>query len=67
MKTGEVWSAPVGESFLVCPVPDCKHIAPIITKVHCRMHHNMEREEIEKKYGGPRIVKMNGGFTNVDH
>lgn len=36
-----------------CPFPDCGHRAEVITKVHCRNEHNMEREELFKKYGKP--------------
>lgn len=42
-----------GNSILRCPVPGCDHTGSIITKVHCRMAHNMERDEVKKKYGMP--------------
>lgn len=40
-----------------CPYPNCDHIGLIITKVHCRTHHNMEREELFKKYGYPEPIE----------
>lgn len=36
-----------------CPYPECWHVGSIITKVHCRTHHNMERDELFDKYGKP--------------
>lgn len=39
-----------------CPFPECTHVGEIITKVHCRMKHNMERDEMFKKYGEPKTV-----------
>lgn len=42
-----------------CPHPDCDHIGDLITKVHCRMHHGMERDELFEKYGKPEGVYMN--------
>ncbi|MEK5069783.1 hypothetical protein [Sporosarcina sp. FSL K6-1508] len=48
------WYA-AGSGLLKCPVPDCGHAAPIITKVHCRTH-GMEREEIKEKFGLPKKV-----------
>lgn len=58
MKTGEVWSSKSSESMVVCPVPGCNHKGQIITKVHCRMAHGMEREEIEKLYGLPQEKRL---------
>lgn len=43
---------------LKCPVPGCTHQAPILTKVHFRLEHNMERHEVEKKYGMPEIITI---------
>lgn len=39
-----------------CPYPDCSHSGLLITKVHCRMHHNMEREEVFALYGEPKTL-----------
>lgn len=58
MKTGEVWSSKSFESMVVCPVPGCNHKGQIITKVHCRLVHGMEREEIGKKYGLPQEERV---------
>lgn len=41
---------------VMCPVPDCGHIGSFISKIHCRMHHGMEREEVYKKYGIPKSM-----------
>lgn len=60
------WSAPNG-SRLRCPVPGCTHTGDIITKLHCRTAHNMEREEVKKKYGMPIIVGVRSGFSNVSN
>lgn len=40
-----------------CPVEGCKHMGTVITKVHYRNVHNLEREKAEKKYGKPTIAK----------
>jgi len=42
---------------LKCPVEGCKHVGEVITKAHCRIAHNMERNEVSKKYGMPTIVE----------
>lgn len=42
-----------GNAILRCPVPGCDHTGSIITKVHCRLTHEMEREEIKKLHGMP--------------
>lgn len=42
-----------------CPHPDCDHVGELITKVHCRMHHNMERDELIGTYGQPQPVELN--------
>lgn len=54
MRTGEVWSTKSFEKVLICPVPGCGHQGGVITKVHCRMVHGVEREEIAKLYGLPQ-------------
>lgn len=61
MKTGEIWNSSSNDKFVVCPVPECKHYAWIITKAHCRIAHGMEREEIAKRYGLPKEIKMRRG------
>lgn len=46
----------LGDAFLKCPYPDCDHVGDVITKVHCRTKHGMEREDLFKKYGAPTGV-----------
>lgn len=41
-----------------CPHPNCDHIGELITKVHCRMHHGMEREELFAQYGQPQSLTI---------
>lgn len=56
----ESWSS-VADEFIQCPVPDCGHLGAMITKAHCRMAHNLEREEVEKLHGKPfRVIKKKG-------
>ncbi|WP_370041776.1 hypothetical protein [Lysinibacillus sp. RC79] len=53
------WSAKHG-GYIKCPVEDCNHIGIIITTAHCRLAHNMTREEVRKKYGLPiSVSKLN--------
>ncbi len=40
---------------LQCPVPGCTHKASILTKMHFRLEHGMERSKVEKKYGFPKM------------
>lgn len=48
-----------------CPYPECDHIAPLITKIHCRNAHHIEREEIFRKYGkSKKIIWKPGKGTN---
>jgi len=42
-----------------CPHPDCDHIGDLITKAHCELHHEMDRDELFKKYGQPKEVRFN--------
>lgn len=49
------WSS-IGDELVKCPVDDCHHVGLIITKAHCRLEHNMSRNEVEKKYGYPKRV-----------
>lgn len=50
-----------GVGLLKCPHPECGHYNTIITKVHCRMHHQMEREELFAQYGQPTRIHLNYG------
>lgn len=43
-----------------CPVKDCGHVGMVITKVHYRTYHSIEREVAEKKYGCPKKLKKRG-------
>lgn len=36
-----------------CPHPGCNHIGSYITKAHCEIAHNMDRDKLFKKYGNP--------------
>jgi len=38
---------------LRCPFPGCVHVGEAITKVHCKLVHNMDRKELYEKYGEP--------------
>lgn len=40
-------------NLVLCPVPDCGHIGSFISKIHCRLEHDMERDEVQEKYGLP--------------
>ena len=42
--------------FLQCPVPDCGHTGTIITKIHCRMAHDLTREQVGQSFGFPKVV-----------
>ncbi|GEK30303.1 hypothetical protein KZO01_06120 [Kurthia zopfii] len=50
-----------GVGLMRCPYPNCGHSNTIITKVHCRMHHQMEREVLFEQYGKPTRVLLNYG------
>lgn len=58
-KDASKWSA-TGNEMVKCPVPGCNHLGLLITKIHCRMEHDMERHEIEEKYGHPKRVVAKG-------
>ena len=60
------WSAS-NSNRLRCPVPGCTHKAEIITKAHCRIEHDMERDEVKKKYGMPIIVEAKAGFGGASN
>jgi len=49
------WSSK-GDELVKCPVDGCDHVGIIITKAHCRLEHNMTRDEVKKKYGFPKRV-----------
>lgn len=51
------WSSK-GNELLKCPVESCNHIGQVITKVHCKLEHDMTRDEVKKKYGFPKRVIM---------
>lgn len=65
-KLSTSWST-CSSGMLRCPVPGCKHTGDIITKAHCRIAHNMEREEVKKKYGMPIIVGVKAGFGGASN
>ena len=46
------------KSRVICPFPGCQHVGLLITKVHCRNVHGMERDELFKKYGNPKAVEF---------
>lgn len=55
------WAARPGE-YIMCPVPECCHMGLVITKMHGRLAHSMEQEEITELYGMPyRVLKKRGG------
>lgn len=47
-----------------CPVPGCGHIGSLISKIHCRTVHGMEREEVGKKYGYPEQLSKGWAFKS---
>ncbi|MBW4083576.1 hypothetical protein [Paenibacillus sp. S150] len=46
-------------STVKCPYPNCGHTGDVITALHCRTAHNMERKELFGKYGQPEAVRFN--------
>lgn len=56
-KQTNPWYA-AGSALVKCPVPNCGHAATIITKIHCRMAHGIEREEVGERYGLPSRMTM---------
>ncbi|KGE20673.1 hypothetical protein [Paenibacillus wynnii] len=40
-------------STVKCPYPNCGHTGDVITNLHCRTAHDMERKELFGKYGKP--------------
>lgn len=55
-KRADSWGGVYGHPSR-CPVPGCGHVGALITKAHCRIHHDMEQHQIEQLYGKPYIVK----------
>lgn len=54
------WYAPT-KATVVCPHPECSHVSDyVITKAHCRTVHNMERDQVKKLYGMPKIIRRGG-------
>lgn len=49
------WSAKQGE-YIKCPVEGCLHFGIVITNAHCRIEHQMGREEVQEKYGLPKKI-----------
>lgn len=49
---------------VLCPVPDCGHTGSFISKVHCRLNHGMEREEIEELHGLPKQLGKGWSFSD---
>lgn len=62
-KFSTTWSAGTG-AFVRCPYPNCTHTGLLITKAHCRLEHQMEREEIGKLYGMPRVFESKGFISS---
>lgn len=52
------WHSPGIGILLRCPIPGCAHTGNIITKVHCRNEHGMERDEVGEKYGMPFKIDL---------
>lgn len=52
-----------GIALVQCPHPQCGHQGTLITKVHCRMYHQMEREELFNQFGNPTRVILSYAKT----
>ncbi|MGE7672953.1 hypothetical protein ACQKMV_05115 [Lysinibacillus sp. NPDC094403] len=64
MSVNKSWNA-LGNEFVKCPVDNCGHIGTIITKTHCKLVHNMTRDEVRKRYGMPkRVTKVQESVSN---
>lgn len=61
--TEPYWNAKHGE-YIKCPVEGCKHFGIVITKAHCRVEHQMSREEVRQKYGLPKSFSKSNKKTN---
>lgn len=55
MRKGNPWYGMNGGSAR-CPFPGCGHVGSIITKIHCRLEHRMERDELGELYGFPTMI-----------
>lgn len=47
-----------------CPVPSCGHVGSFISKIHCRLEHDMERDEVQEIYGLPTQLGKSWAFSN---
>ena len=65
-KISNSWSAQ-SSGQLRCPVPGCTHKGDIITKLHCRNVHGMERDEVKARYGMPIVVGEKSGFGGASN
>ena len=45
------WSSDASNKLVQCPVTGCGHIGQIITKAHFKIHHDITRDEAEKRFG----------------
>lgn len=64
MSDQSAWYGKQG-NMVMCPYPGCHHTGSFISKVHCRMHHDMEREEVGEKYGYPKQLNSRWSFKNT--
>lgn len=44
-----------------CPVPDCARVGLVITNVHYKTVHGIDKKEAERKYGKPKTTWKGGG------
>lgn len=40
-----------------CTYPGCDHTGALITKAHCRINHEMERDKMFELYGEPEPIR----------
>lgn len=52
--------------YVMCPVYGCHHIGNITTKAHCKVAHQKSRDDIQKDYGMPFIIKMKEGKNHSE-
>lgn len=58
-RSGEYWSLG-GKEKVMCAVPGCGHVGDGITKAHCKVAHNISRDEVTELHGMPyRIIQVN--------
>jgi hypothetical protein len=44
-----------------CPFPKCDHIiSDVLTHNHCEKAHGMSKDKVLKKYGEPKLLRING-------